>query len=237
MLSLGTGAGSVAVKNIANANMAEMALEGGAASYAVDFGGKLQRSGHVRITSGVSSVTVTIPGTTAARLYSDSVLGSFNADEGFVGPRDAIGGAEGFLATMTDDASPEELLADWAERPAEVRNTGIKAHACCRYNQGPLDAILEIRRAHDVVAAQAPTRAAVDHGVLAGGFALARDLAFVLGRAVDGRVLAGLVCLALDVAGPSVGAVDRRLLARAGGAAVDLGPAGACGDQGCDLSG
>jgi hypothetical protein len=43
MLSLGTGAGSVVVKNIANANMAEMALEGGAASYTLDFGGKLQR--------------------------------------------------------------------------------------------------------------------------------------------------------------------------------------------------
>lgn len=84
MLSLGTGAGSMVVNNIANANSAEMALEGGAASYVLDFGGKLQRSGHVRITTGVSSITVTIPATTAARLYSDSVLGSFNADEGFV---------------------------------------------------------------------------------------------------------------------------------------------------------
>lgn len=84
LLGLGTGAGSVAVKNIANANMAEMALEGGAASYTLDFGGKLQRSGHVRISTGVSSLTVFIPETTAARLYSDSVMGAFNADESFL---------------------------------------------------------------------------------------------------------------------------------------------------------
>jgi hypothetical protein len=84
MLSLGTGAGSVVVKNIANANIAEMALEGGAASYTLDFGGKLQRSGHVRISTGVSAVTAYLPAKTAARLYSDSVLGGFNADEGFV---------------------------------------------------------------------------------------------------------------------------------------------------------
>lgn len=83
MLSLGAGAGSIEVHNVANANFAEMILEGGAASYKIDFGGDLQRDGHVRISTGISSVELVIPTTTAARLYAESVMGSFNADRKF----------------------------------------------------------------------------------------------------------------------------------------------------------
>lgn len=86
------------------------------------------------------------PGMAAANGLEAALL----ADEGFIGPRDAIGGEEGFLATMSADPRPDELFAEWGERPAEVRNTGIKAHACCRYNQGPLDAVLEMLQKHDL---------------------------------------------------------------------------------------
>ncbi|MGD2077947.1 MAG: hypothetical protein PVH18_06165 [Chloroflexota bacterium] len=83
MLNLGTGAGSVDVRNLANANFEEMILEGGAASYRLQFGGHLQRDGHVRISTGVSSVDLRIPSATAARLYSESVLGSLHVDKSF----------------------------------------------------------------------------------------------------------------------------------------------------------
>jgi hypothetical protein len=83
MLNLGSGAGSIDVRNLANANFDEMILEGGAASFGVHFGGQLQRDGHVRISTGVSSVDLTIPSSTAAKLYSESVMGSLHVDKSF----------------------------------------------------------------------------------------------------------------------------------------------------------
>lgn len=83
MLNLGAGAGSIDARKLANANFDEMILEGGAASYTVDFGGELRRDGHVRISTGVSSVDLTIPSSTAAKLYSESVIGSLYADKSF----------------------------------------------------------------------------------------------------------------------------------------------------------
>lgn len=68
------------------------------------------------------------------------------AAAGFRGPRDGIGGRHGFLAAFTDAAHPELLLAGFGTTPLEIRNTSVKAHGCCRYNQGPIDAVLEIRR-------------------------------------------------------------------------------------------
>jgi hypothetical protein len=83
ILNLGAGAGSIDVRNLANANFDEMILEGGAASYKVDFGGELQRHGHVRVSTGISSVDLTIPSSTAARLYSESVMGTLHVDKSF----------------------------------------------------------------------------------------------------------------------------------------------------------
>ncbi|MGD8586319.1 MAG: hypothetical protein PVH65_08255 [Chloroflexota bacterium] len=83
MLHLGSGAGSINILNLANANFDEMILEGGAASYRVHFGGQLQRDGHVRISTGVSSVELKIPSSTAAKLYSESVIGSLHVDKSF----------------------------------------------------------------------------------------------------------------------------------------------------------
>ena len=76
------------------------------------------------------------------------------ARRGFRGPEDGIGGPHGFLATHSDDPKPDLLLARWGEMPLEVRNTSIKAHACCRYSQGAIDALLEIRRRHALLPQQ-----------------------------------------------------------------------------------
>lgn len=72
------------------------------------------------------------------------------ARAGFRGPEDGIAGPRGFLAGYSDAPHPERLLEAWGERPLEVRNTSIKAHTCCRYKQGPIDAILEIRNTHGI---------------------------------------------------------------------------------------
>lgn len=82
-LYFGAGAGSMEVKNLANANFAEMSIEGGAASYKFDFGGNLQRDGHVRISTAMSAVEIRVPAATAARISAETMMGSFNVGDGF----------------------------------------------------------------------------------------------------------------------------------------------------------
>ncbi|MFA5773856.1 MAG: MmgE/PrpD family protein [Ilumatobacteraceae bacterium] len=81
----------------------------------------------------------------AARNGLDAAL---LAAEGFVGTEDGIGGEHGFLATYTDSSDRPLLLAGWPNSPLEVTQTSIKAHACCRYKQGPIDALIAIRVEH-----------------------------------------------------------------------------------------
>jgi hypothetical protein len=83
LFDLDCGAVGMELKNLGNANFAEMALDGGAASFQVDFGGTLQREAHVRITAGLSSVEVRVPSTTAAKITAESVLGGVDLGDGF----------------------------------------------------------------------------------------------------------------------------------------------------------
>ena len=83
----------------------------------------------------------------AARNGTEAAL---MASHGFRGTDDAIGGVRAFLAGYSSDPRPKEILSDWGERPLEVQNTSIKAHTCCRYKQGPIDALLQIRSNHDL---------------------------------------------------------------------------------------
>lgn len=84
------------------------------------------------------------------------------AAEGFDGGGDGIGGPRGFLAAHSADPHPELLLADFRAAPLEVRATSIKAHTCCRYNQGPIDALLSLRATHSL---QASDVAAISLGI------------------------------------------------------------------------
>lgn len=74
------------------------------------------------------------------------------ARAGFRGTDDGIGGTRGFLAGYSDDPRPELVLQGWDDGPREVADTSIKAHACCRYKQGQIDALLEIRDRDGVTA-------------------------------------------------------------------------------------
>ncbi|MCL5257500.1 MAG: hypothetical protein M1319_06850 [Chloroflexi bacterium] len=83
LLSVGGGAASMEMTNLANANFAEATIDGGAAAYKFDFGGTLQRDAHVRISTGMSSVDVIVPAATAAKITPESVLGGMNIGDGF----------------------------------------------------------------------------------------------------------------------------------------------------------
>ena len=67
------------------------------------------------------------------------------AAEGFKGPQHILEGRDGFLHGYSRHAIPERLTSRLGES-FEILRTAVKPHACCRYMQGPIDAILEILR-------------------------------------------------------------------------------------------
>jgi len=77
------GALAVEMRNLANARFARMRIEGGAASWDLDFGGTLARDAEVLLTAGMSAVRISVPSTTAARLLPEPVLGAFEVGDGF----------------------------------------------------------------------------------------------------------------------------------------------------------
>lgn len=83
LLQLSAGAGSIQARGLAFANAAVMTLEGGAADYNFDFSGLLKRDANVKISTGVSSVLLTIPATTAAQVSSESLLSRVDVGDGF----------------------------------------------------------------------------------------------------------------------------------------------------------
>ena len=80
---------------------------------------------------------------------SNGVEAATLAEAGFVSCDDGIGGAQGFLATHTDDAVEAR---GWAEPPPSrfvfLENT-YKLHACCHGTHAMLNALLEARLRRD----------------------------------------------------------------------------------------
>ncbi len=83
LLEVSSGAAGIELVNLANANLSEMRLSGGAAGYELDFGGTLLRDAQVSIETGLSGVEVTVPATTAARVVAETTLGSVEVGNGF----------------------------------------------------------------------------------------------------------------------------------------------------------
>jgi 2-methylcitrate dehydratase PrpD len=71
------------------------------------------------------------------------------AAEGFTGPRHIFEGRDGFLRGYSRNPVPERLTADLG-KSYEILRTAVKPHACCRYMQGPIDAILDLVRQHEI---------------------------------------------------------------------------------------
>src|SRR5205823_5562018 len=61
VFDLDAGAGSMELYSLANANFAELMLDGGAAAFTCDFGGALQRDAYARISTGLSTVDLSVP--------------------------------------------------------------------------------------------------------------------------------------------------------------------------------
>lgn len=83
-LTVACGAASLELEGLANANLAELTLEGGAASYELDFGGVLRRDAAVKINAAVSSVLLTVPASTAVKMSGEALMGSIDTGDGFM---------------------------------------------------------------------------------------------------------------------------------------------------------
>ncbi|HEU4386060.1 MAG TPA: hypothetical protein VFR85_21425 [Anaeromyxobacteraceae bacterium] len=82
-LEVEAGAVALEIAGLGHANFGEMRLDGGAAAYDLDFSGTLRRDGRVRISTGVSAVTLRIPAATAAKVFPEAILGGLDVGDGF----------------------------------------------------------------------------------------------------------------------------------------------------------
>ncbi len=71
------------------------------------------------------------------------------AKEGFIGPRTILEGRDGFLKAYGMRPEPSKISEGLGEG-FQILQTAVKPHACCRYTQAPIDAVLSIVREHDV---------------------------------------------------------------------------------------
>jgi 2-methylcitrate dehydratase PrpD len=71
------------------------------------------------------------------------------AQKGFRGPTSIIEGRDGFLHSYSDGADASKVLEGLGSQ-YEILRTSIKPHACCRYMQPPIDAILKIAKENDL---------------------------------------------------------------------------------------
>ncbi len=75
------------------------------------------------------------------------------AAEGFRGPLRILEGRDGFLHGYSRHPIPERLTTGLGQS-FEILRTAVKPHACCRYMQGPIDAVLALTRENNIDPAQ-----------------------------------------------------------------------------------
>ena len=82
-LELGGGAGAFAARHLANANFAMLHVGTGVAGCILDFSGTLPRDAAARIDTGLGSVELVIPATTAARVHAKTFAAGTDLIGGF----------------------------------------------------------------------------------------------------------------------------------------------------------
>ena len=97
--------------------------------------------------------------------HSGLIAGLLSRD-GFVAPTTILEGRDGFLHGYSDDADGSKALEGLGDT-FYITKTSIKPHACCRYNQGPIDCVLQIVRDNGLKAQDVDK---VTVGILNAGF-------------------------------------------------------------------
>lgn len=73
---------------------------------------------------------------------SSGVTAAILASKGYTGPKSILEGPRGFFHAYCENAKPEELNEMGSFK---IEKVGFKPHACCRFSQAAIDAVLEIR--------------------------------------------------------------------------------------------
>ena len=71
------------------------------------------------------------------------------ARSGYSGPTTILEGRDGFLQAYSGDPDPSLVLKDLGEEYLITR-TSVKPHSCCRFNQGPIDCLLDLKRTYGI---------------------------------------------------------------------------------------
>ena len=117
------------------------------------------------------SLEFLVDGTWTKRLHpgwasNSGIWAATLAQAGFLAPSTIIEGRHGFLQAYSGDPNPDLVLKDLGDEFLVTR-TSIKPHSCCRYKQGPIDCLIDLRERHGVKAEDVE-RATI--GVLSAGF-------------------------------------------------------------------
>jgi len=138
------------------------------------FGAAITASGLLGLTTAQTQAAVGIAGSMAAgsmeflaegawtkRLHpglaaQNGMQAALLAQEGFIGPLHILEGRDGFLHGYSRNPIAGRLT-DGLGESFEILRTAVKPHACCRYMQGPIDAILQIMRDHTIDSTQIAT--------------------------------------------------------------------------------
>jgi 2-methylcitrate dehydratase PrpD len=124
--------------------------------------GKLLRLNEEQLLSAVGiagsmaagSLEFLADGTWTKRLHpglaaQNGILAAKLAAEGFRAPATILEGRDGFLWAYSRKPKPA-LITEELGKNFEIMRTSVKPHACCRYMQSSIDALIELAAAHDI---------------------------------------------------------------------------------------
>jgi 2-methylcitrate dehydratase PrpD len=103
----------------------------------------------------------------------NGVIAATLARNDFVGAIESIEGKHGLLVGYSDDAHPDKAIAGLGS-VYETMKVGIKPYPSCRYTHAAIDALIELRRAHNLVPAMIKR---VEIGLHRNGITLTGDAA------------------------------------------------------------
>jgi len=103
----------------------------------------------------------------------NGVIAATLARDGFVGSSEAVEGKHGLLVGYSDDAHPDKATAGLG-KVYETMKIGVKPYPSCRYTHAALDALLAMRRAHNLTPEQIKR---VEIGLHRNGITLTGDAA------------------------------------------------------------
>ena len=79
----------------------------------------------------------------------NGVIAATLARDGFLGSSESVEGKHGLLVGYTDDAHPDKAVAGLG-KVYETMKIGVKPYPSCRYTHAAIDALLAMRRAHNL---------------------------------------------------------------------------------------